>query len=61
MSAPGRAVVEGEEPPCQRGHRWQLITFDQRRCQGCERVDELVVTKPVETTEAFQQAQKERV
>lgn len=54
------AVDEDGVSPCGRGHRMQLISFDQRVCQICGRIDELQETKAVEDTEAFAQAQKER-
>ena len=37
----------------------QLLTFDQRVCVGCKRVETLTETLAVEDTEAFKCAQAE--
>lgn len=44
---------------CPRGHRFQLLAFDRRACTTCGMVEDLIETKAVEETLAFQQLQKE--
>lgn len=50
----------GAPDVCPRGHTFQLLTFDQRTCQTCGRVDALRERIAVTETLAFQQAEKER-
>jgi hypothetical protein len=45
---------------CKQRHAFQLLTFDQKRCQVCGQVEELRETKALEDTEAFRQLQKEK-
>ncbi len=54
------AVDDFGQTVCKMGHRTQLLTFDQRVCQGCGRTEELRETKAREDTEAFKQHAKER-
>lgn len=44
--------------PCS-GHRWQLLAFDRRAC-ACGVIEELVETKALEDTLAYQQLMKEQ-
>ena len=53
-------VKDGLPDLCPRGHRMQLLGFDQRVCGTCQRVEELREMMAVEDTLAHQQLQKEK-